>query len=187
MMEDWGFGWPQAIVLLVAAQRLAELVLAKRNTRALLAAGAVEWGAGHYPVLVALHVAWLAALLLATPAEAALQPWWLALFLLLQAGRLWVVATLGRFWTTRIIALPGAPLVARGPYRFCKHPNYVIVAAEIAVLPLAFGAWQIALVFTLLNAAILAWRIRVENAALAQRPREPRDRDVRENGAAERT
>ena len=141
MMEGWSFGWPQAIVLLVAAQRLAELVLAKRNTRALLAAGAVEWGAGHYPVLVALHLAWLAALLLATPAEAALQPGWLALFLLLQAGRLWVVSTLGRFWTTRIIALPGAPLVARGPYRYCKHPNYVIVAGDRRI---AAGLWRLA-------------------------------------------
>jgi len=155
-----------AILALVTLQRLAELHLATRNTRRLLAQGAVEYGAGHYPLVVALHGLWLAAL------------WWLApgrpvdvvlltLFLVLQAGRLWVIGTLGERWTTRIIVKPGAPLVRRGPYRFMNHPNYLIVVMEIAVLPLVFGLWQLALLFSLLNAAVLAIRIGEENRALA--------------------
>ena len=159
----------QIVVLLVALQRLAELTYARRNPRRLLAAGGAEHGAGHYPLLVALHAAWLAAIFLLVPADAAINPWLLALFLLLQAGRLWVIASLGRFWTTRIVTLPGARLVRSGPYRLCRHPNYLIVAGEIALLPLAFGAWGLALVFSLLNAAILTWRIRIEAAALAPR------------------
>lgn len=169
MSGEFFFGWPQAIVVLVALQRLAELVLAKRNTRKLLLAGAVERGAGHYLWMVVLHASWLAALFVLVSPTAPIGFWWLAAFLALQAGRVWVIAALGRFWTTRIITLPGAALVSHGPYRLCKHPNYAIVAAEIAVLPMVFGAWKIALLFTLLNAAILAWRIRIENAALAER------------------
>ena len=92
--------------------------------------------------------------------------WLLGLFVVLQAGRLWVIASLGRFWTTRIVTLANTPLVRHGPYRFLRHPNYAIVVAEIAVLPLAFGAWQIALGFTLANLPLLAYRIRIENAAL---------------------
>jgi len=160
---------PQIVVLLVAAQRLAELAYARRNARRLLAQGGIEAGAAHYPLFVLLHGGWLIALFLAVPADAPTSWPLLGVFLLLQLGRLWVIATLGRFWTTRIITLPGAPLVRTGPYRLCRHPNYAIVAAEIAILPLAFGAWQIALAFTLPNLALLAWRIRVEEAAL--RPR----------------
>jgi methyltransferase len=96
------------------------------------------------------------------------DPLWLALFVLLEIGRIWVLASLGRRWTTRIIVLPDAPLVHRGPYRFVSHPNYVVVAAEIAVLPLVFGLWQVALIFTLLNAAVLTVRIRAENRALGR-------------------
>lgn len=159
------------VVALVAAERLAELALATRNTRALLRRGGVEEGAGHYPLIVALHAAWLAALLLLVPATAPLSWFWLGVFLALQALRIWVIASLGPYWTTRVITVPGAPLVRRGPYRFMRHPNYAVVAAEIAVLPLVFGAWRIALLFSLLNAALLAWRIRVEEQALAPRRR----------------
>lgn len=157
------------VLALVAAQRLAELVLARRNTARLLAKGGVEHGRGHYPLIVALHAAWLAALALWVPPET--PPTWtlLAVFILLQAARVWVIASLGPYWTTRVITLPGAPLVRRGPYRFLKHPNYLVVALEIAVLPLAFGAWKIAILFSLLNAAVLWQRLRVENAALAPR------------------
>lgn len=157
------------IVALVAAERAAELVHARRNTRALLARGGVEAGAGHYPLLVLLHAAWLAALLYFVPTDSAPSWGWLAVFVLLQLLRLWVLVSLGRYWTTRIITLPGAPLVRSGPYRFLRHPNYIVVVAEIAVLPLAFGAWRIALVFSVLNLALLAWRIRVEQQALAPR------------------
>ena len=159
------------VLLLVAAQRLAELVYANYNTRRLLAEGGREIGARHYPLLVAIHVLWLLAMLVLVPADTAANWWLLGLFLLLQVGRLWVLASLGRYWTTRIITLPHAPLVRKGPYRFLRHPNYLVVAAEILVLPLAFGAWEIAVVFSLANAAVLAHRIRQENAALA--PRQP--------------
>jgi methyltransferase len=155
-----------AILALVTLQRLAELSLASRNGRRLLAQGAVEHGASHYPLVVALHALWLAALWWwapGRPVNVAL----LTFFLVLQVGRLWVIGTLGERWTTRIIVKPGASLVRRGPYRFMNHPNYLIVILEIAVLPLVFGLWQLALVFSLLNAVVLAIRIGEENRALA--------------------
>ncbi|WP_052120636.1 isoprenylcysteine carboxyl methyltransferase family protein [Inquilinus limosus] len=162
-------GWAQWVALLVAAQRLAELAYARRNESRLRARGAVESGARHYPLFILLHGAWLLAVFLLIPADRA--PSWplLALFLLLQAARVWVVATLGPYWTTRVLSLPGAPLVRRGPYRWVRHPNYVVVAAEIAVLPLAFDAWTIAIVFSLANALLLRHRIGIEEGALAGR------------------
>lgn len=163
------FGWPQIVVLLVAAQRLAELALANRNTRRLLAEGAREVGAEHYPLFVVLHAGWLAALFLATPADAAIRPGWLALFVVLQLGRVWVVASLGRFWTTRIVTLAGAPLVRKGPFRWVRHPNYMVVAGELAALPLAFGQPLLALLFSLLNIPLTLHRIRVEEQALSDR------------------
>jgi methyltransferase len=154
------------ILLLVTAQRLIELDIARRHTKALLARGGYEVGAGHYPLIVAVHTAWLASLWLTALA----QPidWLLiGLYALLQCLRLWILATLGERWTTRIIVLPGAPLVRRGPYRLLRHPNYVVVIGEIAVLPLAFGLVWIALIFSLLNAAVLAIRIKAEQGALS--------------------
>ena len=121
---------------------------------------------GHYPLIVAVHAAWLAALVVAC-ARPADQPAFLAFFVLIEFGRIWVLRTLGPRWTTRIIIVPGETLVARGPYRFVNHPNYLVVIAEIAVLPLVFGLWQIAVIFSLLNAAVLAVRIRAESRALA--------------------
>jgi methyltransferase len=116
-----------------------------------------------------LHGGWLAAIFATIPPDAAVN-WWLAsTFALLQIGRIWVLASLGRYWTTRIITVPGAALVRRGPYRWIRHPNYVIVAGEIALLPLAFGAWRIALGFSIANMALIAWRIRIENRALDSR------------------
>lgn len=157
------------LVLLVAAQRLAEVALARRNERRLLARGAIEFGASHYPLFFVLHGSWLAALWVLAPVDAPVIWPLLVLFALLQAARLWVITSLGRYWTTRIVTVPGVPLVRRGPYRWIKHPNYLVVAAEIAVLPLAFGAWEIALLFSALNAVLLWHRIRVEEAALAPR------------------
>ena len=158
-----------AILALVALQRLGELALASRNTKALLAQGAVEIGAAHYPLIVALHLAWLVSILLFLPHPATIQWPLLAVFVGLQALRLWVLATLGPYWTTRIITLPGAPLVTGGPYRFVRHPNYLVVAGEIAVLPLVFGEIPVALFFSVANAAMLAWRIRQEETGLATR------------------
>ncbi len=161
---------PHLLLALVALQRLAELALSRRNVRRLLSAGGVEVGAGHYPFLVLLHGAWLASLWLLVPAGTPVGWSWIGVFLLLQAGRGWVMLTLGPRWTTPIIHLPGVAPIASGPYRFCRHPNYLVVAGEIAVLPLALGQPLMALVFSLLNGLLIAWRIRVENAALALRP-----------------
>lgn len=155
------------ILALVTLQRLGELWLSNRNTRRLLGKGAHEVGAGHYPLIVAVHALWLACLWWLAPGRG-VDGFWLGMFVLLQVARIWVMATLGGRWTTRIIVLPDAPLVRRGPYRFVDHPNYLIVVGEIAALPLAFGLWQVALAFTLLNAAVLAIRIREENRALGR-------------------
>ncbi|KAA0594449.1 methyltransferase [Azospirillum lipoferum] len=163
------FGWPQTILAAVAAQRLLELVIAHRNTARLLADGAREVGAGHYRLFVVLHVGWLLALSLKVPTDAPVNGWLLTLFLLLQAGRVWVIATLGRFWTTRIITLDSAPLVHRGPFRWVRHPNYLVVAGELAVLPLVFGEIWIAVFATLLNIPLTLHRIRVEELALSGR------------------
>jgi methyltransferase len=153
------------ILSLVTAQRLGELALARRNTRRLVARGGVERGAGHYPLIVGLHAAWLAGLwLLARDRPVALG--WILVYLVLQALRIWTLASLGGRWTTRIIVLPGEPLVRRGPYRLVRHPNYLVVAAEIVVLPLAFGLPAYALAFTVLNGALMWVRIRTEAAAL---------------------
>lgn len=158
------------ILGLVTVQRLGELLLASRNTDRLRAQGAYEVAAGHYPLIVLLHGAWLAGLWYLAVYEAPLTVnWaWLGVFVVLQALRVWVIATLGRRWTTRIIVLPGAPLVASGPYRFVAHPNYCIVAAEILVLPLVFGLVWYGLVFSALNAAVLWVRIRAEAVALGR-------------------
>jgi methyltransferase len=158
-----------AILILgfVTLQRLGELWLANRNTRRLLAHGAREAEPGHYPLIVAVHAAWLLTLWLLAPGRPIIWPL-LAFFVLLQLARVWVIATLGPRWTTRIIVLPQAPLVKRGPFRFVSHPNYMVVAAEIAVLPLVFGLWIVALVFTILNAIALTIRIRAENRALGR-------------------
>jgi len=155
------------ILALVTLERIGELWLARRNTRRLIAQGAQEHGARHYPLIVALHAAWLAALWWLAPPRA-IEPRWLALFFLIEIGRIWVLSSLGERWTTRIIVLPDAPLLERGPYRWIHHPNYLVVASEILVLPLAFGLWIVALVFSALNAAMLAFRIRQENRALGR-------------------
>ena len=146
-------------------ERLVELLHANRNTRRLLARGAREHAPGHYPLIVAVHALWLAALWWLAPSQP-VDGFWLALFVLIELMRAWVLITLGRRWTTRIIVLPGEPLVRSGPYRFVNHPNYWVVIGEIAVLPLVFGLWKVALIFTVLNAAALTIRIRAENRAL---------------------
>jgi methyltransferase len=158
-----------AILLLafVTAERLIELWWARSNTRLLLAQGAVEHAPGHYPLIVVLHAIWLLGLWLLGWSQA-VSPWWLAVFILLQLARGWILITLGRRWTTRILVLPGAPLVKSGPYRFLSHPNYAVVAGEIAVLPLCLGLSWYAIVFSILNAAVLFIRIRAETAALSE-------------------
>ena len=157
---------PFAIMLFVTLQRLSELVIAQINTSALMARGAQEFGRSHYPVMVLLHASWLAVLWATVGAQPVNLPL-LAIFGVLQLLRVWVLATLGRRWTTRIIVPAGEPLVVRGPFRFLRHPNYAVVIAEIAILPLVFGLVWVALLYSALNAAMLWVRIRAENAAYA--------------------
>ncbi|MFL5333441.1 MAG: isoprenylcysteine carboxyl methyltransferase family protein [Geminicoccaceae bacterium] len=152
---------------LVTLSRVVELPIATSNTKRLLASGGQEVAAGHYPLIVALHSAWLAALWWLAPGRPVSIPL-LALFGLVELARIWVLQTLGKRWTTRIIVVPDEALVKRGPYRFVDHPNYIVVITEIALLPLIFGLWQVALVFSALNAAVLAIRIREENRALGR-------------------
>ena len=158
--------WPHVAILgFVTAQRLIELPIARANTRRLLAAGGHEVAPGHYPLIVLVHAAWLAALWWFAPGRP-IDLALLGLFVIIELARVWVLQSLGPRWTTRIIVVPGETLVARGPYRFVSHPNYVVVTAEIAFLPLVFGLWQVALVFTVLNAMVLFIRIRAEERAL---------------------
>jgi methyltransferase len=155
----------EIILALVTLQRAGELVLARVNTQRLLAQGAVELSPQHYPLIVAVHTAWLIVLWVFGRQQPVNVPV-LTLYLLLQILRCWVLWTLGPRWTTRIIVLPGAPLVTSGPYRFLSHPNYAVVVSEIALLPLALHLPVTALIFTLLNALVLTLRIRAENRAL---------------------
>ncbi len=159
-------------VALVALQRLLELRLSRRNERRARARGAVERGAGHYKPIVAMHTAWLVSTfvegVLRGPDLPAFWPVPFALFLVVQPLRYWAILSLGESWNTRILIVPGAELVARGPYRYLRHPNYVVVAVEILTFPLIFGAWITALVFSALNAVLLCMRIGEENRALAE-------------------
>ena len=156
-------------LIFVALQRLAELAWSGHNTARLRRLGAIEADAGGYPFFVALHAGWLASLAVLVPA--ATPPSWLllGLFALLQPARIWVILSLGRYWTTRVLSVPGAPLVQAGPYRWLRHPNYLIVTAEIAILPLAFGAVAVAVAFSALNLMLIARRIAIEDQALASR------------------
>ena len=158
------------ILIFVIIQRIGELVYASRNTNWLLSKGAVEAGSSHYYLFPLLHGAWIVTIVLWVYSNN-LEAIWSEFFLvycLLQLLRVWIFISLGRRWTTRIIILPRKPLISSGPYRFLKHPNYVLVWVEVAVFPLIFGAWHIALAFTLLNTLLLMHRIRVENSALKQ-------------------
>ena len=153
------------LLALVTAQRLGELVYARANERGLKARGAVEVGAAHYPLIVAMHAAWLISMWLFGwnhPLNGA----WTAVYLVLQGLRIWVLASIGRRWTTRVWVVPGETLVAKGPYKLISHPNYAVVTAEMFVLPLAVWLPWLSLFFGLLNMAVLWWRIRVEGAAL---------------------
>jgi methyltransferase len=167
MIPDWLQLDPLAVTVLflVTAQRLGELAYARVNEARLRRIGGVEHGASHYPAIVALHAAWLIGLWLAASGTHPSYGW-LAIFVVLQGLRIWILGTLGARWSTRVIVLPGTPPIHSGPYRFLSHPNYAVVAAEIFVLPMAFGLVAYALVFSLINAVVLAVRIRVENAAL---------------------
>ena len=159
-------------VALVAAQRLLELRLSRRNERRVRRKGAIEYGRGHYPAMVGLHVLWMVSTLfegvLREPGPPALWYVPLAAFLLVQPLRYWAILSLGESWNVRVLVIPGGRRLRRGPYRYLSHPNYLVVAVEVAAFPLIFGAWITALVFTALNAAFLYLRINAEERALEE-------------------
>ena len=169
--------WTNLTILsLVVIQRLAELFIAQRNTKRLLDNGGVEVSSGHYPLIVAFHAIWLGGLWYFVWGHEVLWPWAFA-YLVLQAARGWIIAALGSRWTTRIIIVPGETLNTTGPYKYFRHPNYMIVAAEIFILPMVFGLWFYALVTGCINLAILYWRIREEEAALKPLRNQPPSAD----------
>jgi len=157
------------ILAIVGVERVVELAIAHRNTKRLKAEGAVEIGRDHYPFIVLLHGSWLLAMLLLIRAHTPIYWLPLAVYVLLTVARVWVMASLGRYWTTRVITLPNAPLVKRGPYRYMRHPNYAVVIGELLMLPLVFGLWPVAIVFSVLNLFLLRQRIRIEDSALDSR------------------
>ena len=170
MLHDLSFlGAPQIGVLVVLLQRGLEELYSTFNTRRLLAAGAVEAGREYYRVIVVAHLAWLAAIFFLLPAGAPLLVLPLCLYLTLQVARYWVIATLGRYWTHRIITLEKAPVVRDGPYRFVRHPNYVVTIAETFLLPLVFADAAVAVIFGCVWSAVLYYKILLEDAALAER------------------
>jgi methyltransferase len=168
-MIEQSFAAPQIAALLVLVQRGLEEVYSERNTRALIAEGGREAGRDYYPVVAITHLAWIAALfLLISPSAPILWPL-LALYLLLQVARYWIIATLGRYWTHRIITLDKAPIVRRGPYRFVRHPNYAVTIVETFLLPLVFADAAVAVIFGCVWSAVIYYKVLLEDAALAER------------------
>jgi methyltransferase len=163
------FGAPQIAAILLLLQRVLEEVYSQSNTKQLLAEGAHEAGAQYYPVVAATHLGWIASLFLLVSPNANVSWPLLVLFGMLQIARYWIIGSLGRYWTHRIITLPDAPVVNRGPYKYIRHPNYVVTLLETFLLPLAFGAWGLALIMTAIWAAVLHYKILLEDAALASR------------------
>ena len=162
-------GPPQIAALLILVQRGCEELYSARNTRALMAAGGYEVGGAYYPVVAVTHLAWIAGVFFLLPASAPISPPLLVLYLALQLVRYWIIGTIGRFWTHRIITLEGAPVVRRGPYRYFAHPNYVVTVAETLLLPAVFGGWALGTILAAVWAAVLYYKIILENSALAKR------------------
>ncbi|MEL6747508.1 MAG: isoprenylcysteine carboxylmethyltransferase family protein [Pseudomonadota bacterium] len=163
------FGLPQILAVLLIVQRVGEEIYSQANTRALIAKGAHEEGADYYPVVAAAHLGWIAAIALLIPADAA--AWWavLGLFMVVQVARYVTLATIGPYWTHRIITLPGAPVVRRGVYAWVRHPNYLITRLETFLVPMIFGEVALALIFSAIWWCVLEYKIKLEDAALAPR------------------
>jgi methyltransferase len=168
-MIEYGIGAAQIAALLVLLQRGLEEIYSARNTARLIAAGGREAGRDYYPVVAITHLAWIAAIFLLIPAASPIIVPLLVLYLALQVVRYWVIATLGRYWTHRIITLESAPVVRAGPYRYLRHPNYAVTIAETFLLPLVFGDTAVAVIFGCVWSAVLYYKIILEDAALAER------------------
>lgn len=168
MIVDWPL-WALIVLTYIVGQRLLELVYANANTRRLLAEGGTEHGAKHYPLFILLHSGWLIAIALFADPGAQPKAWLLCALFLSQIFRFWTLWSIGRWWTTRIISAPHFPRIKRGPYLLMAHPNYTVVVIEIAVLPLLLGAPEVAILFSLLNAGLLWWRIKIESQVLTER------------------
>lgn len=164
-----GFGLPQIAAILLLLQRGAEELHSRRNTSRLLEQGAYEVGRDYYPVVAIAHLGWIAAILFLIPAAASMSVSVLLAYLVLQVLRYWVIATIGPYWTHRIVTLPEAPVISHGPYRFLRHPNYAVSIAETLVLPLAFGEIALGVIFTAIWAAVLRYKVGLEEQALAER------------------
>jgi methyltransferase len=171
--KDFALVWPYLLLGLVLIQRLIELAWSERNRRELLKRRGREIGRAHYPLFILLHGSWLVAMFLFVQPGIPVNWWALAAFAALQLLRVWTIASLGPFWTTRIITVDDQPLRRRGPYRFIRHPNYLIVAIEVPLLPWLLSLPWLAILFGALNLALLGWRIHVENTALATRRQLP--------------
>jgi methyltransferase len=167
-MISWPL-WAIAVLAYVVVQRLAELAYAHANTKRLLAEGGEEFGRAHYPLFILLHGSWLIATLLFAMPSGTPDLWLLGAFILSQLFRFWTLASIGRWWTTRIISAPHFPRVKKGPYCFIPHPNYSVVIVEIFLLPFLLGAPWVAVVFSALNLALVTWRIIQEEQVLSHR------------------
>jgi len=161
--------WVFFVFAYLVLQRLGELVYASRNTKRLLFEGAQEYGADHYHYFILLHGSWIIVMMMLAKPDQALNPYILNAFFLSQVLRFWTLASIGRWWTTRIISAPNFPRVKKGSYKFLSHPNYTVVILEIAIVPMLFGLWWAAVVFSILNAILLRHRIGIENEVLKER------------------
>jgi len=168
-MWEQSFGAAQTVALLILLQRGLEELYSARNTSRLIAEGGREAGRDYYPVVAITHLAWIASIFLLIPSTAPVIWPLAALYLLLQVARYWIIATLGRYWTHRIITLKNAPVVRDGAYRYLRHPNYVVTIAETFLLPLVFGAAALAVIFGCVWSAVVYYKIILEDAALAER------------------
>ncbi len=169
MPLDTFVGWPQIAAVAILVQRGLEELHSARNTSRLIGRGAYEVGAEFYPVVAITHLSWIAALAFLIPPDSPLILPLLVFYILLQVARYWIILSLGEFWTHRILTLDNAPIVKRGPYRFVRHPNYIVTATETLILPWVFGAWALGLIIGAVWAAVLVYKIRLEDAALGSR------------------
>lgn len=168
MLNKWLFG----LFLFLISQRLIELFIAKRNEKWMKKRGGIEKGEGHYRWFIIIHILFFISILAETFIRSNQMIYvnyiLLFIFIITQMGRFWCIYSLGRFWNTKVIILPGEPIIKKGPYKYIKHPNYIIVGVELFVIPLLFGAYVTAIIFPILHILLLRMRIPIENKALLE-------------------